>query len=300
MTSHGSPIPEWIKVKALRLEGFDDVKYILRSLGLSTVCEEARCPNIYECWNDATATFMLLGETCTRSCRFCSVKTSNPRGWVDPSEPYKVAMAIQYLGLDYAVLTMVCRDDLADGGASHMARAVAEIKRRSPSTMVELLLCDMGGKREAIEVVVGSGAEVLGHNIETVRRLTPIVRDRRASYERSLEVLRSFKEIARIKGRKILTKSSIILGFGESFEEVLETLRDLREAEVDIVTIGQYLRPTSSPRNIPVARYVPPEVFEKLRVEAYRLGFRYVASGPLVRSSYRASEAYAKAILKSL
>ncbi len=299
MTSNGQPIPGWIRVKAMRLEGFDDVKHVLRSLGLATVCEEARCPNIYECWNEATATFMLLGETCTRSCRFCSVRTYNPRGLIDPSEPYKVAMAVQYLGLDYVVLTMVCRDDLSDGGASHMARAVAEIKKRSPSTIVELLICDMGGRREAIEIIVNSGAEVLGHNIETVKRLTPLVRDRRASYERSLEVLRSLKEIAMARERRILTKSSIILGFGEKLEEVLETLRDLREAGVDIVTIGQYLRPANSPRNIPVARYVPPEVFEDLMVEAYKLGFRYVASGPLVRSSYRASEMYVRALLSS-
>lgn len=261
------------------------------------MCEEARCPNIFECWNEGTATFMLLGDTCTRACRFCSVKTGAPRGWVDPAEPVKIAMAVRYLGLEYVVLTMVCRDDLEDSGASHMARAVREIKSESPSTLVELLLCDMGGSREAIEKVVLSGAEVLGHNIETVRRLTPLVRDRRASYERSLEVLRLFKEIATSRGIRILTKSSIMLGLGEELDEVFETLRDLREAGVDIVTMGQYLRPSSSPRNLPVARYVPPEGFERLRREALRMGFKHVVAGPLVRSSYKASEAYIKALV---
>jgi lipoic acid synthetase len=228
---------------------------------------------------------MILGEICTRACRFCAVKHGKPSP-PDPEEPERLASAAKALGLRYVVLTSVDRDDLPDGGASHFASCIRALKKAAPNLRVEALIPDFSGQREALEKVVEAGPDVVGHNLETVRRLTPRVRDRRAGYELSLFVLRTLKELS----PKIFTKSSLLLGLGETEEEVEEALRDLREAGVDIVVLGQYLRPTS--RELPVARYVPPEEFEAWRKRALSLGFRAVLSGPLVRTSFRASEVY--------
>jgi len=261
------------------------IRTVLRENRLSTVCEEARCPNLPTCWGQGTATFMILGEICTRACRFCAVKHGKPAP-PDPEEPERLASAAKALGLRYVVLTSVDRDDLPDGGASHFASCIRALKKAAPNLRVEALIPDFSGQREALEKVVEAGPDVVGHNLETVRRLTPRVRDRRAGYELSLFVLRTLKELS----PKIFTKSSLLLGLGETEEEVEEALRDLREAGVDIVVLGQYLRPTS--RELPVARYVPPEEFEAWRKRALSLGFRAVLSGPLVRTSFRASEVY--------
>jgi len=261
------------------------IRTVLRENRLSTVCEEARCPNLPACWGQGTATFMILGEICTRACRFCAVKHGKPSP-PDPEEPERLASAAKALGLRYVVLTSVDRDDLPDGGASHFASCIRALKKAAPNLRVEALIPDFSGQREALEEVVEAGPDVVGHNLETVRRLTPRVRDRRAGYELSLFVLRTLKELS----PKIFTKSSLLLGLGETEEEVEEALRDLREAGVDIVVLGQYLRPT--PRELSVARYVPPEEFEAWRMRALKLGFRAVLSGPLVRTSFRASEVY--------
>jgi len=261
------------------------IRTVLWENRLSTVCEEARCPNLPTCWGQGTATFMILGEICTRACRFCAVKHGKPAP-PDPEEPERLASAAKALGLRYVVLTSVDRDDLPDGGASHFASCIRALKKAAPSLRVEALIPDFSGQREALGKVVEAGPDVVGHNLETVRRLTPWVRDRRAGYELSLFVLRTLKELS----PKIFTKSSLLLGLGETEEEVEEALRDLREAGVDIVVLGQYLRPTS--RELPVARYVPPEEFGAWRKRALSLGFRAVLSGPLVRTSFRASEVY--------
>lgn len=261
------------------------IRTVLRENRLSTVCEEARCPNLPACWGQGTATFMILGEICTRACRFCAVKHGKPSP-PDPEEPERLASAAKALGLRYVVLTSVDRDDLPDGGASHFASCIRALKKAAPNLRVEALIPDFSGQREALEEVVEAGPDVVGHNLETVRRLTPRVRDRRAGYELSLFVLRTLKELS----PKIFTKSSLLLGLGETEEEVEEALWDLREAGVDIVVLGQYLRPT--PRELSVARYVPPEEFEAWRKWALEMGFRAVLSGPLVRTSFRASEVY--------
>ena len=261
------------------------IRTVLRENRLCTVCEGARCPNLPTCWGKGTATFMILGEICTRACRFCAVKHGKPSP-PDPEEPERLASAAKALGLRYVVLTSVDRDDLPDGGASHFASCIRALKKAAPNLRVEALIPDFSGQREALEKVVEAGPDVVGHNLETVRRLTSWVRDRRAGYELSLFVLRTLKELS----PKIFTKSSLLLGLGETEEEVEEALRDLREAGVDIVVLGQYLRPTS--RELPVARYVPPEEFEAWRKRALSLGFRAVLSGPLVRTSFRASEVY--------
>jgi lipoyl synthase len=276
--------PPWIKTRIPSGPEYMRVMTILRRNMLHTVCEEALCPNISECWGSGTATFMLLGDVCTRGCRFCAVKTGHPGGFVENGEPELVSRAVSEMGLKYVVLTSVCRDDLPDGGASQFAEAVRAIKRSSPEVMVETLIPDFNGSYKAIKLVVDSGPDVIAHNVETVPRLTPLVRDRRASFQQSIEVLRTVKRL----DAGIYTKSSIMLGLGEEYDEVIRTLRTLRQAGVDIVTLGQYLRPTT--RHIPVHEYVHPEVFERLRREALAMGFLYVASGPLVRSSYRAAE----------
>ncbi len=281
--------PEWLRVR-LNTEGkFTDVNGVLREHNLYTVCEEAKCPNIYECWGHGTATIMILGDVCTRGCRFCAVKTGNPGGKVDPNEPMNVARAISKLNLRYIVLTMVDRDDLPDGGAEHVAKTIFYIKTLRSDVKVEALVGDFQGKKESIERVVFSPLDVFAHNVETVRRLTPKVRDRRASYERSLFVL----EYAKSLRGDIYTKSSIMVGLGETEEEVLQTLRDLREVGVDIVTIGQYLRPT--PKHLPVVEYVSPQKFNYYREKALQMGFKELFSGPLVRSSYRADKVFLNA-----
>jgi lipoic acid synthetase len=284
--------PEWLKVRPPGGAAYARLKSAFRSRNLHTVCEEAQCPNIAECWGGGTATFMLLGDTCTRGCRFCAVRTGNPRGRVDPDEPEKLADAVAEMLLDYAVITMVDRDDLPDGGADHVARCVERLKTRAPRVRVELLVGDFQGDPRAIDRIVRCGADVLAHNIETTEPLTPTIRDRRCSYRRSLDVLSMFKS----QDPHRLTKSSIMLGLGEAEADVLRACADLRRAGVDILTLGQYLRP--SHWHTPVVEYLSPARFDRFRETAEAMGFRYVASGPLVRSSYRAGELFTKNLLE--
>jgi lipoic acid synthetase len=283
------PKPAWLKVRAPGGETYTSLKQTLRRLDLHTVCEEARCPNVGECWNAGTATVMVLGDTCTRGCRFCAVNTGNPKGMVDPREPEHVARAIAEMQLRYVVLTMVDRDDLLDGGAAHVAQTVEAIRRYRPSIMVESLVGDFNGRHRDIDVVLEGGPDVFAHNLEVVRRITPSIRDPRCSYDRSLDVLRHAKS----KGGARFVKSSLMVGVGETDEEVVESLSDLHGAGVDIVTIGQYLRP--SERHHPVERYVTPEQFGLFEKIGYERGFAFVASGPLVRSSYHAAEGFVMA-----
>jgi lipoic acid synthetase len=280
------PKPAWLKVRAPGGAEYRRLKQTLRKLDLHTVCEEARCPNVGECWAAGTATVMILGDTCTRGCRFCAVKTGNPRGAVDPREPEHVARALAELDLSYAVLTMVDRDDLLDGGADHVASTVRALKRRRPQMLVETLVGDFRGQRDAIATVVAAAPDVFAHNLEVTRALTPVIRDARCAYDRSLDVLR----LAKAEAPQRLTKSSLMVGLGEADDEVLEAMADLRAAEVDIVTLGQYLRP--SPKHAEVVRYVTPDQFALYEREGKRMGFQFVASGPLVRSSYHAAEAF--------
>lgn len=269
--------------------GFARVQRVLARHGVTTVCEQALCPNIGECWGSGTATFMLMGDVCTRGCRFCYIRKGRPAP-LDPGEPLRVARAARELGLKYVTLTSVTRDDLPDGGASHFAATIRALKREIPGVVVEALIPDFKGSREALATVVESGVDVLAHNIETVRRLTPRVRDPRASYERSLWVLREAKRLR----PGLVTKSSILVGLGESLEEVVEAMADLRESGVDILVISQYLRP--SKRQLPVAKYYTMEEFKELEREGYRLGFAYVLAHPLARTSYKAWEAYQAAL----
>ncbi len=282
--------PEWLKVKLPGSGEFSEVKAIIKHYHLHTVCEEAKCPNLGECWGSGTATFMILGDMCTRSCKFCATRTGNPHGFLEDDEPVRVAMAVREMDLDYVVLTSVNRDDLEDGGANHFARTIREIREAAPDALIEVLIPDYTD--EALKVVVDAGPDVLGHNIETVRRLTPIVRDRRFSYEKSLKVLKQAKEF----DPQIYTKSSIMLGLGETREEIIEAMKDLRDIAVDFFTLGQYLRPT--PRHFPVERFIPPEEFKEYEQIGLEMGFIYVASGPLVRSSYKAAEFFIKSVVK--
>ena len=284
--------PDWLRVEVEPSPALGRIRTVLRENRLATVCEEARCPNLPTCWGKGTATFMILGEICTRACRFCAVNHGKPLP-PDPQEPKRLASAAKNLGLRYVVLTSVDRDDLPDGGASHFAFCIWALKEAVPEIRVEALIPDFSGDRRALAKVVEAGPDVVGHNLETVRRLTPLVRDRRAGYELSLRVLRTLKELS----PRIFTKSSLLLGLGETEEEVEAALRDLREAGVDIVVLGQYLRPTS--RELPVARYVPPEEFEAWRRRALEMGFRAVLSGPLVRTSFRAAEVYEELLCAS-
>jgi lipoic acid synthetase len=283
------PKPEWLRVRPPAGENYTHLKELLRGLNLHTVCEEAHCPNVAECWGGGTATIMLLGDVCTRGCHFCAVKSGNPAGRVDPAEPERVAAALQDLGLTYVVLTSVDRDDLPDGGAAHFAATVRAVKARCPDLLLETLIPDFGGDRMAVKTVVEAGPEVIDHNLETVERLQGTVRDRRANYRQSLEVLATVKEFR----PDTYTKSSLMLGLGERRDEVVQAMRDLRAAGVDILTIGQYLRPTAW--HLPVAEFVPPETFDAYRDTAESLGFLYCAAGPLVRSSYRAGEYFLEA-----
>lgn len=278
--------PSWLKMQLPGGSEFAQIQSMLRERNLHTVCEEARCPNLGECWGGGTATMMVLGDTCTRGCRFCAVKTGNPQGVVDVDEPRKVGEACALMGLRYVVLTSVDRDDLADGGASHFAACVVESKARVDGILVECLTPDFQGDEAAIATIVESGLDVFAHNLETVRSLTGRVRDKRAGYDLTLDVLRT----ARRMRPGLVTKSSIMLGLGESEREVDQAFDDLREAGVEILTLGQYLRPTLL--HLPVKEFVSPARFEAYRQRALRKGFAYVASGPLVRSSYRAAEFY--------
>ncbi len=290
--------PEWLKIRP-PTETFSELKGLVSHFGLHTVCQEAHCPNMSECWSGGTATFMVLGDTCTRGCKFCAVKTGNPRGIVNKAEPSLLAMCINEMNslggsgrIDYVVVTSVDRDDLPDQGASHFASCVTEVKKANPGIMVEVLTPDFRGNTECIKTVADAQPDVFGHNIETVRRLQRKIRDVRANYEQSLSVLAAAKEI----NPKIFTKSSIMLGLGETEEEVIMAMNDLRAIDVDILTLGQYLRPGSW--HLPVAEYVSPEKFNKLKLIGEGLGFKYVAAGPFVRSSYRAGELFVTNILK--
>jgi lipoyl synthase len=283
--------PAWLRAPLPAGAAFEQVKQTVREHRLATVCEEAKCPNIGECWNAGTATIMLMGEVCTRACRFCAVDTGNPRGWLDAEEPRNVARTVQLMGLKYVVLTSVNRDDLPDGGAAHFAACVREIKRLNPGTAVEALTPDFQGVMADVEAVVDSGLEVFAQNIETVRRLTHPVRDPRASYEQTLAVLAHASRHRRAQG-DVLVKTSLMLGLGETDDEILETMRDLRAAGVDLLTLGQYLRPTVN--HLAVERFVTPQEFEQYRAQALALGFVECVSGPLVRSSYRAEQALAR------
>ena len=277
--------PPWLRAPLASGAVFESVRTVVREHRLATVCEEAKCPNIGECWNAGTATLMLMGAVCTRACRFCAVDTGNPRGWLDAEEPAHAARTVELMGLKYVVLTSVNRDDLNDGGAAHYAACIRAIKAACPATAVEALTPDFQGSKAAVETVLASGLDVFAQNIETVRRLTHPVRDPRAGYEQTLEVLAHAKSTR----ASVLTKSSLMLGLGETRAEIEECLRDLRSAAVDLVTLGQYLRPT--PNHLAVERFVPPEEFQALRGVALELGFLECVAGPLVRSSYRAERA---------
>lgn len=285
-------LPNWFKVPIPQGDEVGRLRGILASRGLHTVCEEARCPNMGECWDGGTATFMVLGDTCTRGCRFCNVKTNSKGTPVDTDEPAKVAEAAIAMGLNYVVLTMVDRDDLPDGGARHVADTIREIKRRQPDMLVETLTGDFGGRADQIATVLDGQPDVFAHNIETVERLTRRVRDQRCDYHQSLGVLRTAKDIQ----PDLVTKSSIMIGLGESEREVDAVMDDLRAHDVDVVTLGQYLRP--SMLHLPVKEYVTPARFKALEQRALRKGFLYVASGPLVRSSYKAAEFYIEGMLR--
>jgi lipoic acid synthetase len=279
--------PRWLKAMAATGERYAEIRRNVHAHKLATVCEEARCPNIGECWNAGTATIMLMGAVCTRACRFCSVDTGNPRGWLDAAEPDNVAQSVALMGLSYIVLTSVNRDDLDDGGAGHFAACVQAIRRLTPQTAVEALTPDFQGVLRDVETVVDSGLQVFAQNLETVRRLTHPVRDARAGYEQTLAVLTHAKR----HRPEVLTKSSLMLGLGETDEEVLAAMDDLRAAQVDVITLGQYLRPTAN--HLPVARFVTPAQFESFRSAGLARGFRECVSGPMVRSSYRAEQALA-------
>lgn len=300
------PKPQWLKAPPATSENYHNLRSTVRSLGLATVCEEAKCPNIGECWGGlskdpmeessqgtATATIMIMGDTCTRGCSFCAVKTSRKPPPLDEEEPEKVAEAISKWNLDYVVLTSVDRDDLEDQGANHFHAVVSQIKQKNPSMLVEALTPDFRGDLDLVSIVAKSGLNVYAHNIETVERLQKRVRDRRAGYHQTLSVLEHVKKV----NQETLTKTSIMLGLGENDDDIRQTMKDLRQIDVDVLTLGQYLQP--SRRHLPVKEYVTPEKFEEWRVigeEEY--GFKYVASGPLVRSSYKAGEFFLKNLIK--
>jgi lipoyl synthase len=284
--------PEWLKVRPPSGENYKRIKNLSEDLGLHTVCEEAHCPNIGECWGGGTATFMLLGDICTRGCRFCAVKSGNPKQVVDDFEPVKIGYALREMALNYIVLTSVDRDDLADGGAEHFARTILETRKNCPDMLIEVLTPDFQGDTIAIGKVVEAHPDVFAHNIETVERLQKVARDRRANYAQSLSVLKTVKEL----DDSIYTKSSIMLGLGERDEEVISSMKDLRAIDVDILAIGQYLRPSNW--HLQVQEYVQPSKFEELRGIGESLGFKFVASGPLVRTSYRAGEFFIQNLIR--
>jgi lipoyl synthase len=275
------PKPSWLKIRIRTGEAYTSVRRTMDTLSLHTVCEEARCPNIFECWGERTATFMILGDVCTRRCGFCAVMTGTPRTGADPGEPARLAEAVERMGLAHAVITSVDRDDLPDGGAAHFASVIREVRSRCPGCAVEVLTPDFRGRPGALRTVLAAAPDVFAHNVETVPRVYPTVRAG-SIYRHSLALLSGAKELG-----AAATKSGFMLGLGESREEIREVLGDLREARVDIVTIGQYLQPTAG--HLPVHRFVPPEEFLEIRREAMPMGFRHVEAGPLVRSSYHAS-----------
>ncbi|MDO8863049.1 lipoyl synthase [Haliea sp. E1-2-M8] len=280
--------PDWLRIRVRGGASYEKVKDIVHTHRLATVCEEAKCPNMSECWSAGTATIMLMGETCTRACRFCAVNTGNPRGWLDPEEPANTAESVRLMGLKYVVLTSVNRDDLADGGAGHYAACVRRVKADNPATAVEALTPDFLGVLADVETVLDSGIAVFAQNVETVRRLTHPVRDPRASYEQTLAVLAHAKRYR----PDVLTKTSLMLGLGETDAELQQAMADLRAAKVDILTLGQYLQPTVN--HYPIERYVSPREFEQYREWGLELGFLEVVSGVFVRSSYRAEQVLQK------
>lgn len=287
-------LPPWLKIRPPSGERYEAVKAQMKDGVLHTVCEEARCPNVAECWGGGTATFMVLGDECTRGCRFCSVSTARAPAPPDPAEPARLADSLAKLQLTYAVVTTVCRDDLPDQGAGHLAACIRACRERRPDVLLEFLIQDFRGDEALLKVVADAAPHVLAHNLETVERLTPAVRDAKAGYRLSLDVLAALKRLA----PSAKTKTSLMLGLGETEDELLAAFRDLRRAEVDILTLGQYLRPTAQGRHLPVAEFVPPERFDALGGKARAMGFLYVASGPLVRSSYRAGELFLEGLLK--
>lgn len=285
------PKPEWLKVRAPGGENYLKLKEMMKGRRLATVCEEARCPNIGECWGGGTATIMVMGDTCTRGCRFCNVKTAKKPGALDPEEPKNVAKSLKELRLEYVVVTTVDRDDLPDQGAGHFAEILREIRKENPHLRLETLAGDFQGKKDLLKILLDSEAvDVFAHNIETTERLTPTVRDRRATYRQSLQVLKMAKEL-----RDVVTKTSIMVGLGETKDEVVQAMKDCLEVGVEIFTLGQYLRPTEW--HLPVVEYISPEQFREYEKIGLELGFKFVASGPLVRSSYKAGEVFLQAFL---
>jgi lipoyl synthase len=287
------PKPEWLTVSSPRGNTYENLKELFHGLNLHTVCEEAHCPNVGECWGGGTATLMLMGDVCSRACRFCMVTPGKPSGVLDHYEPENVAFALSQMGLTYVVLTSVDRDDLPDGGASHFAKTIKLVKERNPDILVEVLIPDFQGELADLKQVVDARPDVIAHNIETTMSLTPKVRDPRAHYWQSLSVLRNVKKLS----HHIYTKSSIMVGLGETEEEVAQALAHLRQADVDFLTVGQYLRP--SPRHLKVVEYVKPDKFARYKAIGEDLGFLYVASGPLVRSSYRAGEFFIRSAVEN-
>ena len=284
--------PEWLTVSSPRGQSYADLRGLFRELNLHTVCEEAHCPNVGECWGGGTATLMLMGDTCSRACRFCMVTPGKPNGILDSFEPENVAFALSQMGLTYVVLTSVDRDDLPDGGASHFAKTIRLVKERNPGMLVEVLIPDFQGDLSDLKQVVGARPDVIAHNIETTMALTRSVRDPRAQYWQSLSVLKNVKKL----DRRIFTKSSIMVGLGETEEEVTQAMVNLRQADVDFLTVGQYLRPSA--RHLKVVEYVKPDQFARYKTIGEGLGFLYVASGPLVRSSYRAGEFFIRTAME--
>ena len=274
--------PEWLKVQLPTGKHYKTLLQDVKAHGLNTVCQESKCPNIGECWNRSTATLMILGNICTRACRFCAVDTGNPKGWIDPLEPNNVAETVSLMALDYVVLTSVDRDDLPDGGARHIAHCVTQTKAKNPKVLIEVLSPDFSGSTASLDVLLQSTLDVFSHNIETVKRLTSLVRDPRASYHQSLDVLMHAYE------NNIITKSGMMLGLGETDDEIITTLRDLRSVGVSLMTLGQYLQPTKY--HLDVARFVSPVEFNRYKEIGLGMGFKEIVAGPLVRSSYRAEQ----------
>ena len=286
-------LSEWLSIRPASTEKYNSIKGTINSLGLHTVCVDAHCPNASECWSAGTATFMILGDLCTRGCRFCAVRKSARGSEIDRNEPEKLARVVNEWGLNYVVITSVARDDLPDQGSVHFANCVSEIKRVNPNTLVEVLIPDFRGSVECLGNIARSRPDVIGHNMETVERLSPYARDRRANYRQSLLLLENSKRI----DKTIYTKSAMMLGIGERDDEVITAMRDLRASGVDFLAVGQYLRP--SQQHMEVKEYVKPERFKELKGIALGMGFRYVAAGPFVRSSYRAGEYFIGSMVKS-
>jgi len=296
------PKPAWLKIRPPSTatpagQKYRQIRALIRAQKLHAVCSEAACPNAAECWSSGTATFMILGDTCTRACRFCNVKSGNPRGLIDKDEPRKLAEAVKAMGLNYVVLTCVTRDDLEDGGAGHFAHCITALKNNIPRIRVEVLISDLDGNEEALKKIITASPDVIAHNIETVERLQKDIRDPRANYKKSLSVLRAVKTLSPVtskSGHKIHTKSALMVGLGETKTEIIRAMKDLRVANVELLTVGQYLRP--SPYHLPVKNYVTPAQFRSYETVAKELGFLYCASGPFVRSSYRAGELFLTSI----